>query len=166
MNESAAVVTPVQLKRISIKEIVGTLATPDKETELCIIYGLVSNFKIKATDSGQQVIFQGDFEALNLNPGAQLTIDDSAPPARGKYISNLCVLPPNAEKQLLTKVWDAQKSDDKARVEFAYEISIFPRNNALGYEVVYTVISPPTVQELDPLVKVRTAVDAYQPVTP
>ena len=114
------------LSRITIKTVYGDITKPTKETHLMRVYGQCTGFKTASSQYGDSLGFMGQFKAINAVTGEAFT-------------ASKCYLPKIVE----TALGAALQAPDSEAVEFAFDISIKPAQNAFGYEyVVRPVIQP------------------------
>jgi hypothetical protein len=160
MSELPEAAKSENLGKLSIKKMFGALGPPLEARPLCVIYGVADDFKARPTDAGQLITISGAFAAIEiitpLKQEPQLPgIAKIALPLPRRWDSDRCVLPAGLEKQVLAKLYEAQKNVGKVRIEFAAEISIVPRSTALGFDIVFKNIIAPVMQAEDPLGRVR-----------
>ena len=96
------------LKKISVKNIVGTMPIPKvgEEILLCLIMGYAKTFEIKTTTFGDSIAFHGDFKGVNAETGED-------------FRSGTVYLP-DVASDLLKNVLDA----NSGIIEFGFTISV------------------------------------------
>ena len=96
------------LKKISVKNIVGTMPAPKvgEEIALCVIMGYAKSYAVKQTTYGDCTAFSGDFKGIDVETGED-------------FRSGMCYLP-DVASDLLKNALDA----NPGIIEFGFDISV------------------------------------------
>lgn len=124
------------LSKITIKGVCGTITPPEKETTIMRVYGQATGYKVATSQFGDSLGFTGVFKAINATTGEV-------------FNAGKCYLPKVIESQL-GGILDGASDGG---VEFAFDISTVPAENAFGYEYrvrsVIEVAESPVISMLE-----------------
>lgn len=103
--------------KISVKKILGKIKPPTEKTYLMQVFGIANGTKTGTSQYGEYTALTGQFRAIKLDTGEV-------------YGGGQCYLPNIA----LNLVLPAMKGEGTNGVEFAFNIGVYPAENAFGYE--------------------------------
>lgn len=120
------------IKKITIKDVCGTVQKPESATTLMRVVGIAKDFDTGTTTFGEFIKFKGQFRAINI--------------ATGEAFDSGAMILPDIANNL---IFGALSSEGANAVEFAFDLAIKPSKSPTGYD--YTVQSLIESKEADPL---------------
>jgi len=132
------------IKKITVKTVVGKVEKPKKDTPLMRVIGVVHGVRTGSTQYGDFVAFKGAFKATRLEDGEV-------------FGAGQCLLPDCVSDQLAATVMQESVNS----VDFAFDIGVKPAENPIGYE--YYGKSLVDVSETDPLAALEKSITAALP---
>ena len=103
------------VSKISVAKVIGKLKTPTEKVYIMQVYGIANGSEKGVSTYGEYTKLTGRFRGLNMATGDQFEAGE-------------CFLPEIALNLVLGAL------DGTKGVEFAFNIGIYPANNAYGYE--------------------------------
>lgn len=148
-------------KPLSIKLIAsygGALQKPkDSQLTFARIAGVIDRYKVRLTDAGPLIRFEGLFEAILGPDSSQLPLELVEEPPLKRLTSETAIFQRGIERMLVSKLDAAKKASSKTRIEFAVVVKLLSNNSALGYTIGHSWIQHPQQQVIDPLAVMRKA---------
>ena len=103
------------VSKISVAKVIGKLKVPTEKVYIMQVYGIANGSEKGVSTYGEYTKLTGRFRGLNMVTGDQFEAGE-------------CFLPDIALNLVLGAL------DGTKGVEFAFNIGIYPANNAYGYE--------------------------------
>lgn len=119
------------LSKISMAKVVGKIKKPTEKTYLMQVFGIANGIENGTSQYGNWTALKGQFRAVNLESGEMFQAGE-------------CFLPNIALNLVQGALTDENKS-----VEFAFNVGVYPADNAFGYE--YCCDPLMAAAETDPL---------------
>jgi hypothetical protein len=132
--------TPSIVTKISVAKVCGKLKKPSEKTYIMQVFGIANGIKEGTSTYGEYQGLVGQFRAINIHTGDM-------------FQGGECYLPNIALNLVLGALNDVNKS-----VEFAFNIGIYPAENAFGYE--YCCDPLMAASESDPLELMQKKISA------